>query len=86
MSVRSRLDSWLTRVMGRHFPFPTLTQEQEERKEGQEENQQGDGQEDEGEGAVVLNRLEGSTGYFQLREVGGGRGRNIWSCQAFGQS
>ena len=65
----SRLDLWLTRVFGRQFPFSTLNLEMEESKEGEEEKEQ----EDEEEGAEVLDRLEGSTGYFQLREVGGGR-------------
>ena len=82
--MRARLDYWLTRVMGRHFPFPTLTQEQEGKEEGEEgEEEKEDEEEQEGEGAEVLDRLEGSTGYFQLREVGGGMGQNIWSCHEY---
>ena len=73
MSVGARLDSWLTGVMGRHFPFPI---QQEEGKESEEEKGQ---EEEDEEGAEVLDRLDGTTGYFQLREVGGGR-----ICQAFG--
>ena len=56
--------------MGKQFPFPI--QEQEEGKEEQEKKEQGKEQEgeEEDEGAEVLDRLEGSTGFFQLREVG----------------
>ena len=66
MTVKERLEDWLSKVFGESFPF----EEEPRHEEGEEDStkEDGRGKEEKGFKGAIL-RLRGKTGFFELDQV-----------------